>query len=32
MPFVFILLFNIYMMGMVEELERTQLGAKLEDR
>ena len=25
------LLFNIYMMGMVEELERAQLGVKLED-
>ena len=26
------LLFNIYMMGLVEELERAQLGVKLEDR
>ena len=25
------LLFNIYLMGMVEELERAQLGVKLED-
>ena len=25
------LLFNIYMMGMVEKLERAQLGAKLEE-